>query len=49
MPNGLEAYGSDIAEAVLFLASDAAKAICGERLVVDSGCSIQLMPVDVDV
>jgi len=49
MPNGLEAYGSDIADAVMFLASDAAKAICGERIVVDSGCSIQLMPVDVDV
>ena len=49
MPNGLEATGQDIANAVLFLASDKAKAICGERLVVDSGCSIQLMPVDVDV
>ena len=49
MPNGLEAYGRDIADAVMFLASDAAKAICGERIVVDSGCSIQLMPVDVDV
>ena len=49
MPNGSEAVGDDIAEAVMFLASDAARAICGERLVVDSGCSIQLMPVDVDV
>lgn len=49
MPQGKEASGDDIAEAVMFLASDAAKAICGERLVVDSGCSIQLMPADVDV
>jgi NAD(P)-dependent dehydrogenase (short-subunit alcohol dehydrogenase family) len=49
MPNGAEASGRDIANAVLFLASDEAKAICGERLVVDSGCSIQLMPVDVDL
>jgi len=49
MPNGLEATGRDIANAVMFLASDDAKAICGERIVVDSGCSIQLMPVDVDV
>lgn len=49
MPNGAEASGSDIANAVLFLASDDAKAICGERIVVDSGCSIQLMPSDVDV
>lgn len=48
-PSGAEASGYDIAGAVLFLASDDAKAICGERLVVDSGCSIQLMPVDVDL
>ncbi len=49
MPNGTEACGDDIAEAVMYLASDAARALCGERIVVDSGCSIQLMPADVDV
>ena len=49
IPNGTEATGGDIAGAVLFMASDDARAICGERLVVDSGCTIQLMPLDVDV
>ncbi len=43
-----EATGSDIAEAVAFLASDAARNIAGERLVVDAGCSAQHMPEDVD-
>jgi len=43
-----EAMGSDIAEAVAFLASDAARNIGGERLVVDAGCSAQHMPEDVD-
>ncbi len=43
-----EATGGDIAEAVAFLASDAARNIAGERLVVDAGCSAQHMPEDVD-
>lgn len=43
-----EATGGDIAEAVAFLASDAARNIGGERLVVDAGCSAQHMPEDVD-
>ena len=43
-----EASGGDIAEAVAFLASDAARNIGGERLVVDAGCSAQHMPEDVD-
>ena len=43
-----EATGDDIAQAVAFLASDAARNICGERLVVDAGCSAQHMPEDVD-
>ena len=38
-----------MAEAVAFLASDAARNIGGERLVVDAGCSAQHMPEDVDV
>ncbi len=43
-----EATGADIAEAVAFLASDAARNIVGERLVVDAGCSAQHVPEDVD-
>ena len=43
-----EATGGDIAEAVAFLASDAARNVGGERLVVDAGCSAQHMPEDVD-
>lgn len=48
IPLGVEAYGKDIADAVLFLASDEAKVINGSRLVVDGGCSAQHMPIDVD-
>jgi NAD(P)-dependent dehydrogenase (short-subunit alcohol dehydrogenase family) len=48
-PLGAEATGDDIAQAVAFLASDASRNICGERLVVDAGCSAQHMPVDVDL
>lgn len=48
IPLGIEAYGSDIADAVLFMASDESKVINGSRLVVDGGCSAQHMPIDVD-
>ena len=48
-PIGTEATADDIAQAVAFMASDASRNICGERLVVDAGCSAQHMPVDVDV
>jgi NAD(P)-dependent dehydrogenase (short-subunit alcohol dehydrogenase family) len=48
-PLGVEATADDVAQAVAFLASDAARNICGERLVVDAGCSAQHMPVDVDL
>ncbi len=48
-PLGFEAAGDDIAQAVAFMASDASRNICGERLVVDAGCSAQHMPVDVDL
>lgn len=47
-PLGVEASYDDIAQAVAFFASDAAKNIAGERLVVDAGCSCQHMPVDTD-
>ncbi|MCL2742690.1 MAG: SDR family oxidoreductase [Planctomycetaceae bacterium] len=49
VPLGKEACFQDIAEAVMFLASDAAANICGVRLVVDGGCTAQHMPVDVDI
>lgn len=48
IPLGIEAYGSDIADAVLFMASEESKVINGSRLVVDGGCSAQHMPIDVD-
>lgn len=47
-PLGIEATADDIAQAVAFMASDASRNICGERLVVDAGCSAQHMPIDVD-
>ncbi|MDR2117668.1 MAG: SDR family oxidoreductase [Planctomycetaceae bacterium] len=49
MPLGREADFQDIAEAVMFLASDAARNICGACLVVDGGCSAQHLPADTDV
>ena len=48
IPLGFEATADDIAQAVAFMASDASRNICGERLVVDGGCSAQHMPIDVD-
>lgn len=49
VPLGREATAKDIAQAVLFLASDAAANITGTRLIVDGGCSAQHMPADIDV
>ncbi len=49
IPLGREAEGGDIADAVLFLASDAAARINGTRLVVDGGTLAQLIPTDCDV
>jgi NAD(P)-dependent dehydrogenase (short-subunit alcohol dehydrogenase family) len=49
VPLGREATADDIAQAVLFLASDQAANITGTRLVVDGGCSAQHMPRDIDV
>ncbi|WP_339840799.1 SDR family oxidoreductase [uncultured Maribacter sp.] len=49
IPLGSEASADDISQAVAFLASDAAKNITGERLVVDGGCSAQHLPEDIDL
>ncbi len=49
IPLGREAMPDDIAEAVMFLASDRAGNVTGSRLVVDGGCTAQHMPKDVDV
>lgn len=49
VPLGREATGVEIANAVLFLASDEAASIHGARLVVDGGCSAQHMPAASDV
>ena len=48
-PSGRESAGRDIANAVLFMASPAARNCCGSNLVVDGGCSIQLMPKNEDM
>ena len=44
VPNGHEAQGRDVAEAVAFFASDAARGCQGARLVMDGGSSAQLYP-----
>jgi NAD(P)-dependent dehydrogenase (short-subunit alcohol dehydrogenase family) len=49
IPLGKEATGDDVADAVLFLASEQAANIHGARLVVDGGCSAQHMPMGSDV
>ena len=49
IPLRAEAQGEDIAEAVLFLASQGAARINGARLVVDGGSLVQLYPPDCDV
>ena len=49
VPLRREATGQNVAEVVAFLASDASANICGERIVVDGGCSAQHMPTDIDL
>ena len=44
VPNGREATGKDVADAVLYLASDAARGFQGARLVMDGGSTVQLYP-----
>ena len=48
VPTGTESYGKDIANAVMFLASEFAGNITGTSLTVDGGCSTQLIPADCD-
>ena len=47
-PLGKEAKGSDIANVVAFLASEASGNMTGEIITCDAGCSCQHMPADVD-
>ena len=49
IPLGREALGRDIAQAVLFFASERSGNATGSRLVVDGGCTAQHMPADVDM
>lgn len=48
VPTGRESTAEDVANAVLFLASDAARQVTGTRLTIDGGCSIQLLPEDAE-
>lgn len=48
LPLGHEASADDVADAVLFLASDQAARITGASLVIDGGCSCQLVPADIE-
>ncbi|MEI7731136.1 MAG: SDR family oxidoreductase [Verrucomicrobiota bacterium] len=49
VPLGAESTAQQVADVVLFLASDQAARINGSRVVVDGGCSAQLFPADIDV
>lgn len=49
IPLGQEATGQDIADAVLFLSSDAAAKVTGAFLAVDGGVLSQLVPADCDL
>lgn len=49
IPLRVEADGNDVARTVAFLGSDAARRITGQRIVVDGGMDIQLVPPDADV
>ena len=44
VPAGHEATGKDVADAVLFFASDGARGFQGARAVMDGGSSVQLYP-----
>lgn len=48
IPLGVEASYEDVANAVAFLASDEAKNITGAQLIVDGGCTAQLVPAGSD-
>lgn len=48
VPSGHEASADDVADAVLFLASDTARSITGARLAVDGGVLAQMLPADVE-
>jgi len=49
IPLGREADGCDIANTVLFMASDDAAKVNGAQLIIDGGISSQLVPADCDI
>lgn len=49
IPLGMEADGGDIANTVLFMASEEAGKVNGAQLIVDGGVSSQLVPEDCDI
>ena len=44
VPIGREATGKDVADAVLYFASDEARGFQGARVVMDGGTTVQLFP-----
>ncbi len=48
IPLGRELTMNEVADGVMFLASEAASGMTGARIVLDGGCSAQHMPADLD-
>ena len=48
IPLGRECAAADIAHTAMFLASDVSRSTTGAALIVDGGCSAQLVPADCD-
>jgi len=49
IPLGHECMGKDIARGVLFMASDESPRTTGSSILIDGGCTTQLVPTDCDV
>jgi NAD(P)-dependent dehydrogenase (short-subunit alcohol dehydrogenase family) len=48
IPLGRECQADDVAQSVMFLASDLSRCTTGGHLVIDGGCTVQLFPEDCD-